>query len=85
MPSYTIDASNNTEPLDTRYVADFPAELRAMKSRMNQAINDQGQLSGGLKTDGTNYMTVLLVLVKLQLVEISYRCWGLQRLLVTWL
>lgn len=57
MPSYTIDASNNTEPLDTRYVADFPAELRAMKSRMNQAINDQGQLSGGLKTDGTNYMT----------------------------
>ena len=51
MPSYTIDASNNTEPLDTRYVADFPAELRAMKSRMNQAINDQGQLSGGLKTD----------------------------------
>ena len=57
MPSYTIDASNNTEPLDTRYVADFPAELRAMKSRMNQAINDQGQLSGGLKTDGTNFMT----------------------------
>lgn len=57
MPSYTIDASNNTEPLDTRYVADFPAELRAMKARMNQAINDQGQLSGGLKTDGTNYMT----------------------------
>ena len=57
MPSYTIDASNNAEPLDTRYVADFPAELRAMKSRMNQAINDQGQLSGGLKTDGTNFMT----------------------------
>jgi len=28
-----------------------------MKARMNQAINDQGQLSGGLKTDGTNYMT----------------------------
>lgn len=55
--SYTIDATNNTEPLDTRYVADFPAELRAMKARMNQAINDQGQLSGGLKTDGTNYMT----------------------------
>ena len=34
--TYTIDATNNAEPLDSRYVADFPAELRAMKTRMNE-------------------------------------------------
>lgn len=54
--SYTIDATNNTEPLDSRYVADFPAELRAMKTRMNNAISDLGSLTGALMTDGSNYM-----------------------------
>lgn len=55
--TYTIDATNNTEPLDSRYVADFPAELRAMKTRMNNAISDLGSLTGALMTDGSNYMT----------------------------
>ena len=55
--TYTIDATNNTEPLDSRYVADFPAELRAMKTRMNVAISSIGELTGALMADGTNYMT----------------------------
>ena len=55
--SYTIDATNNAEPLDSRYVADFPAELRAMKTRMNAAISSIGELTGALMADGTNYMT----------------------------
>ena len=54
--TYTIDATNNTEPLDSRYVADFPAELRAMKARMNVAISSIGELTGALMADGTNYM-----------------------------
>lgn len=55
--TYTIDATNNAEPLDTRYVADFPAELRAMKTRMNSAISSIGSLTGALMADGTNNMT----------------------------
>ena len=55
--TYTIDATNNAEPLDSRYVADFPAELRAMKTRMNSAISSIGSLTGALMADGTNYMT----------------------------
>lgn len=55
--TYTIDATNNLEPLDSRYVADFPAELRAMKTRMNSAISSIGSLTGALMADGTNYMT----------------------------
>lgn len=55
--TYTIDATNNLEPQDTRYVADFPAELRAMKTRMNAAISSIGSLTGALMADGTNYMT----------------------------
>ena len=55
--TYTIDATNNAEPLDSRYVADFPAELRAMKTRMNAAISSIGSLTGALMADGTNYMT----------------------------
>ena len=55
--TYSIDATNNTEPLDTRYVADFPAELRAMKTRMNSAISSIGELTGALMSDGTNNMT----------------------------
>jgi len=55
--TYTIDATNNAEPLDSRYVADFPAELRAMKTRMNSAISSIGSLTGALMSDGTNNMT----------------------------
>ena len=55
--TYMIDATNNLEPLDSRYVADFPAELRAMKTRMNSAISSIGTLTGALMSDGTNYMT----------------------------
>ena len=55
--TYPIDATNNLEPLDSRYVADFPAELRAMKTRMNSAISSIGTLTGALMSDGTNYMT----------------------------
>lgn len=55
--TYTIDATNNAEPLDSRYVADFPAELRAMKTRMNAAISSIGELTGALMADGTNNMT----------------------------
>jgi len=55
--TYTIDATNNAEPLDSRYVADFPAELRAMKTRMNSAISNIGSLTGALMADGTNHMT----------------------------
>lgn len=33
--SYTIDPNNASEPLDVRYVADFPAELRALKGKVN--------------------------------------------------
>ena len=55
--TYTIDATNNAEPLDSRFVADFPAELRAMKTRMNAAISSIGSLTGALMADGTNYMT----------------------------
>ena len=55
--TYTIDATNNLEPLDSRYVADFPGELRAMKTRMNAAISSIGTLTGALMSDGTNYMT----------------------------
>lgn len=55
--TYVIDATNNAEPLDSRYVADFPAELRAMKTRMNAAISSIGALTGALMADGTNNMT----------------------------
>ena len=55
--TYPIDATNNLEPIDSRYVADFPAELRAMKTRMNSAISSIGALTGALMADGTNYMT----------------------------
>jgi len=55
--TYVIDATNNAEPLDSRYVADFPAELRAMKTRMNAAISSIGVLTGALMADGTNNMT----------------------------
>ena len=55
--TYTIDSTNNAEPLDSRYVADFPAELRAMKTRMNAAISSIGELTGALMADGTNNMT----------------------------
>ena len=33
--AYTIDPNNASEPLDTRYVADMPAELRALKGKVN--------------------------------------------------
>lgn len=55
--TYVIDATNNLEPLDSRYVADFPAELRAMKTRMNAAISSIGTLTGALMADGINHMT----------------------------
>lgn len=54
---YNIDATDSTEPQNTRYVADFAAELRAMKLRMNSAISNLGSLTGALMADGTNYMT----------------------------
>ena len=33
--AYTIDPGNASEPLDSRYVADMPAELRALKGKVN--------------------------------------------------
>lgn len=33
--AYTIDPNNATEPQDTRYVADMPAEIRALKGKVN--------------------------------------------------
>lgn len=33
--AYTIDPNNASEPLDSRYVADMPAELRALKGKVN--------------------------------------------------
>jgi len=45
--SYTIDPNNSSEPLDTRYVADMPAELRALKGK----VNGLGTGGGG----GTEY------------------------------
>jgi len=47
--TYTIDATNSTEPLDSRYVADFPAELRAMKTRMNSALSFIQNGSGAIE------------------------------------
>ncbi len=45
--SYTIDPNNASEPLDTRYVADMPAELRALKGKVNGLGTGGGGTGGG--------------------------------------
>ena len=49
--AYTIDPNNASEPLDTRYVADMPAELRALKGK----VNGLGTGGGGGGGGGTEY------------------------------
>jgi hypothetical protein len=45
--AYTIDPDNASEPLDTRYVADMPAELRALKGKVNGLGTGGGGTGGG--------------------------------------
>lgn len=49
--AYTIDPNNASEPLDSRYVADMPAELRALKGK----VNGLGTGGGGGGGGGTEY------------------------------